>query len=266
VVGAGFIGLEFAAVASKRGIDTTVIEATERPMSRALSPVMSSFFRAAHEAAGVRFVFGAVATRIAGENGRATGVDTAGAGHIPGDLIVVGIGVVPNMDVAVDAQLEVGNGVLVDEQLLSSDPDVSAIGDLACFPTRFADGARVRIESVQNAVDQARCVAARLTGRPAPYDAVPWFWSDQGALKLQIAGLATPHERVVVRGDPAGGAFSVFCFARGHLIGVESVNRPADHMAARRILASRALLTPERAADPGFDLKALAGGPAPALA
>ncbi|MDB5559163.1 MAG: pyridine nucleotide-disulfide oxidoreductase [Enterovirga sp.] len=266
VIGAGFIGLEFAALAARRGIPVTVIEAAERPMARALSPAMSGFFRKAHEAAGVRFAFDALAACITGEDGRVTGVETDRAGHVPGDLVLVGIGVVPNLDVAVDAQLAIGNGILVDEQLLTEDPYVSAVGDVACFPTRFAGGARVRLESVQNAVDQARCVAARLTGRPAPYDAVPWFWSDQGALKLQIAGLATPHELAVLRGDPGGGAVSVFCFARGQLIGVESVNRAADHMAARRILANRHALTPDQAADPAFDLKALAGRPAAAAA
>jgi 3-phenylpropionate/trans-cinnamate dioxygenase ferredoxin reductase subunit len=258
VVGAGFIGLEFAAVAVQRGIPVTVVEATERPMARGLSPIMSSFFRDAHEAKGVRFAFDAIATAITGEGGRVTGIRTAEAGHIPGDLVLVGIGVVPNIDAAVDAQLEVGNGILVDEHLVTSDPDISAIGDLACFPTRFADGARVRIESVQNAVDQARSVAGRLTGNPAAYDAVPWFWSDQGRLKLQMAGLGMPHDLAVPRGDPASGAFSVFCFRNGRLAGVESVNRPADHMAARRLLAARTAITPEQAGDPGFDLKGAA--------
>ena len=261
VVGAGFIGLEFAALAVQRGIAVTVVEAAERPMARALSPAMSSFFRAAHEANGVRFAFAALATGITGESGRASGVETAEAGHVPGDIVLVGIGVVPNIDAAVEAQLAVGDGILVDEELLTSDPHISAIGDCASFPTPFADGARVRIESVQNAVDQARCVAVRLAGRPAPYAAVPWFWSDQGSLKLQIAGLSCPHELAVPRGDPASGAFSVFCFARGHLVGVESVNRPADHMAARRLLLGRVPITPEQAGDSGFDLKALAAPP-----
>jgi len=258
VVGAGFIGLEFAAVARQRGIAVTIVEAADRPMARGLSPAMSAFFRSAHEAAGATFVFGAVATRFTGENGKITGVEMADGSHVPGDLVLIGIGVVPNMDAAVDAQLEIGNGVLVDAELRTSDPHISAIGDCACFPTRFADGARVRIESVQNAVDQGRCVAARLTGRPAPYDAVPWFWSDQGAMKLQMAGLAMPHDSAVLRGDPGSAAFSIFCFARDHLVGVESVNRPADHMAARRILAGGLALTPDEAADPRFDLKALA--------
>jgi 3-phenylpropionate/trans-cinnamate dioxygenase ferredoxin reductase subunit len=259
-VGAGFIGLEFAALAVQRGIAVTVVEAAERPMARALSPAMSSFFRAAHEAKGVRFAFGALATRITGESGRATGIETAAAEHVPGDLVLVGIGVVPNIDAAVEAQLAVGDGILVDEELLTSDPHISAIGDCASFPTPFADGARVRIESVQNAVDQARCVAARPGGQARAYAAVPWFWSDQGPLKLQIAGLSCPHDLAVPRGDPASGAFSSSA-SRGHLVGVESVNRPADHMAARRILLGRVPITPEQAGDPGFDIKALASAP-----
>lgn len=259
VIGAGFIGLEFAAVAAGRGMTVTVIEATGRPMTRGLSPVMSAFFRKAHEGSGVRFLFDAVASRITGENGRVTGVDTADGGHVPADLVLVGIGVVPNVEAAVDAQLPVGNGILVDEQLLTGDPDISAVGDCASFPTRFAGGGRVRLESVQNAVDGAKAVAGRLAGRPTPHGAVPWFWSDQGPLKLQIAGLSVPHDRAVMRGDPASGAFSTFCFAGERLAGVESVNRPGDHMAARRVLAGLIPITPDEAADPRFDLKALAG-------
>lgn len=259
VIGAGFIGLEFAAVACRHGIPVTVVEAADRPMARGLSPAMSSFFRAAHERRGVRFLFGAVAARITGEGGRATGVETAAGDHVPADLVLVGIGVVPNIEAAVEAQLEIGDGILVDERLVTSDPRISAIGDCASFPTRFAGGSRVRIESVQNAVDQARAVAARLTGRPAAYDAVPWFWSDQGPLKLQMAGLSVPHDLAVARGDPEDGAFSVFCFRNGLLAGVETANRPGDHMAARRILAGTAAITPAQAADPAFDLKALAG-------
>jgi 3-phenylpropionate/trans-cinnamate dioxygenase ferredoxin reductase subunit len=152
----------------------------------------------------------------------------------------------------------------VDEHLLTRDPMISAIGDCAAFPFRHAgdeDGAVLRLESVQNAVDQARCVAARLVGRPTSYASLPWFWSEQGALKLQIAGLTTPHERAVLRGDPAQGGFSVFCFRGAELAGVESVNRPLDHIQARKLLAGGAGLTPEQAADPGFDLKGYASAP-----
>jgi 3-phenylpropionate/trans-cinnamate dioxygenase ferredoxin reductase component len=268
VVGAGFIGLEFAAVAAAAGVAVTVVEATDRPMARSLSPEMSAFFRGAHERQDVRFVFGAMVVRVLGmEGGRATGVETADGRRFPADLVLVGIGVVPNAELAAAAGLAVADGIVVDEHLLTSDPAISAIGDCARYPCRFAaPGAGLsRLESVQNAVDQGRCVAARLAGRPAPYAAVPWFWSDQGPLKLQIAGLATPHERAVLRGDPAaGGAFSVFCFRGDRLIGVESVNRPLDHVLARKLLASGTELTPEQAADAGFDLKAHAAAAAAA--
>jgi 3-phenylpropionate/trans-cinnamate dioxygenase ferredoxin reductase subunit len=270
VVGAGFIGLEFAAVAAARGMAVTVVEAADRPMARSLSVEMSAFFRDAHERQDVRFVFGATVVRVLGGDGgrRATGVETADGRRFPADLVLVGIGVVPNAELAAEAGLAVADGVLVDERLATSDPAISAIGDCARHPCRFAGAAgQVRIESVQNAVDQARCVAARLAGKggaaAAPYAAVPWFWSDQGAQKLQIAGLATPYERAVPRGDPAAGAFSVFCFGGGgRLLGVESANRPLDHVLARRLLANGTGLTPEQAADPGFDLKAHAAAPA----
>ncbi len=262
VVGAGFIGLEFAAVAAARGVGVTVFEATDRPMSRALSREMSAFFLARHEAAGIRFVLGGAVDAILGAENRVTGVETLDGRHFPADLVLVGIGVIPNADLAREAGLAVGNGIVVDETLLTSDPDISAIGDCAYHPSRFAHGGSVRVESVQNAVDQARCVAARLTGRPAPYDAVPWFWSDQGPLKLQIAGLSSPHDEAVLRGDPGSGSFSVFCFGGGGLVGVESVNRPADHMVARRLLANRVPLTADQARDAAFDLRALASRPA----
>lgn len=187
---------------------------------------------------------------------------TARGERIPADLVLVGIGVVPNDTIAMEAGLLVQDGVAVDAFLATSDPLISAIGDCARFPTRFAKGLqggdRVRIESVQNAIDQGRCLAARLLGRPAAYDAVPWFWSDQGRNKLQIAGLADPGDAAVIRGN--GEAFSVFRFRDEALCAVESMNRPGDHMAARRILAGRRPLRPDEAADPAFDLKALATG------
>jgi 3-phenylpropionate/trans-cinnamate dioxygenase ferredoxin reductase subunit len=273
VVGAGFIGLEFAAVAAARGVAVTVVEAAVRPMARSLSTEASAFFRGAHERQGVRFAFGAAVVRVFGDGGgrRAAGVETADGRRFPADLVLVGIGVVPNAELAAGAGLAVSDGIVVDERLLTTDPTVSAIGDCARHPSPFAaDGTArpVRIESVQNAVDQARCVAARVAGRrpPAPYAAVPWFWSDQGVLRLQIAGLATGHDRAVVRGNPERGAFSVFCFRGGRLLGVESVNRPLDHVLARKLLANGTGLAPEQAADPGFDLKAHANSAPPRAA
>ena len=260
VVGAGFIGLEFAAVAAARGLAVTVIEAAERPMARAVSAEMGDFFRGAQEALGVRFAFGAGVTAILGRDGRATGVALADGRELPADLVLVGIGVLPNGDLAAEAGLPAENGVQVDAFLGTPDPAISAIGDCARFPTPFARGLTaddtVRIESVQNAIDQGRCLAARLVGKPAAYGALPWFWGDQGPHKLQIAGLSGPGDDSVVRGS--GNAFSVFRFRDGRLSAVESVDRAGDHMIARRLLAAGTPLTPDQAADPGFDLKALA--------
>lgn len=260
VVGAGFIGLEFAAVAAGRGLSVTVIEAAERPMARAVSAEMGAFFGGAQEAMGVRFAFGAGVTAILGRDGRAVGVALADGRELPADLVLVGIGVLPNRELALEAGLPAEDGVRVDAFLSTPDPAISAIGDCARFPSPFAQGltpdGTVRIESVQNAIDQGRCLAARLTGKPAAYGALPWFWSDQGRHKLQIAGLAGPTDASVVRGS--GSAFSVFRFRDGRLSAVESVDRAGDHMIARRLLTAGTPLSPDQAADPGFDLKALA--------
>ena len=259
VVGAGFIGLEFAAVAAARGLDVTVVEAAARPMARAVSTETGAFFRRAHEATGVRFVFGAGVAAITGDEA-ARGVALADGRMLPADLVVVGIGVLPNQELAAEAGLAVADGIRVDALLSTADPAVSAIGDCVRFPSRFAAGtspdSTTRIESVQNAIDQGRCLASRLAGRPEAYAAVPWFWSDQGPHKLQIAGIGAPSDASVVRGE--GGAFSVFRFRNGHLSAVESVNRAGDHMAARRLLGGTRMPTPEQVADPGFDLRALA--------
>ncbi|KAA0124481.1 pyridine nucleotide-disulfide oxidoreductase [Methylobacterium sp. P1-11] len=260
VVGAGFIGLEFAAVAAARGLPVTVIEAAERPMARAISSEMGRFFRSAHEAMGVRFAFEATVTAILGRDGHAAGVALADGRELAADLVLVGIGVLPNRELAAEAGLPSEGGVEVDAFLSTPDAAISAIGDCARFPTPFAHGltpdGTVRIESVQNAIDQGRCLAARLTGKPASYGALPWFWSDQGPHKLQIAGLSGPGDASVIRGS--GDAFSVFRFREGRLSAVESVDRAGDHMIARRLLAGGMPLTPDQAADPGFDLKALA--------
>jgi len=262
VIGAGFIGLEFAAVCAGRGLSVTVIEMTDRVMARAVSAETSAAFRAAHEAMGVGFVFGSAVSRIEGSGGRVAAVLTGDGHRFEADLVLVGIGVVANQELAEEAGLEVRDGIVVDTFLATSDPAISGVGDCVRFPGRLAAGLpggdRVRIESVQNAIDQGRCLAARLTGRPQAYAAVPWFWSDQGPWKLQIAGLAGPDDTGIRRGQDE--AFSVFRFRDGRLRAVESVNRPADHMAARRILATGRALTPDQAADPGFDLRPLAKG------
>jgi 3-phenylpropionate/trans-cinnamate dioxygenase ferredoxin reductase subunit len=255
VVGAGFIGLEFASVALARGSLVHIIEVTRQPMGRVVSMPVSRFFTEAHIGWGADVALGTGIARILGAGGRVTGVETTDGRLIPADLVLICIGVIPNAGLARDAGLTVDDGIVVDEYLVTSDPAICAIGDCANFPTPFAP-ARVRLESVQNAVDQGRCVADRLAGRPAPYQKVPWFWSDQGDLKLQIAGITIGHDQSVLRGDPANRSFSVFCFRGRRLIGVESVNRTADHVIARRLLAGDPLLSPEQAADQGYDLRA----------
>jgi 3-phenylpropionate/trans-cinnamate dioxygenase ferredoxin reductase subunit len=257
VIGAGFIGLEFARVAAKHGIEVTVIELENRPMARALSPAMSAVFARDHAAHGIRFLFGTQTLRLLGMAGAVRAVELMDHGEVPADLVLIGIGVIPNVEVAAAANLEVRNGIVVDSLLATADPHVSAIGDCAAHPNPHAAGALVRLESVQNATDQGKSLAARLMGKPAPYASVPWFWSDQGDLKLQIAGLTAGCDRTVFRGDPNGTQCSVFCFHGGRLVGVESVNRTGDHMVARRLLAAAAPLTPVLAADESFELKSL---------
>ncbi|WP_050512078.1 NAD(P)/FAD-dependent oxidoreductase [Streptomyces rimosus] len=234
VVGGGFVGMEVSSSATDLGARVSVIEAHERVMARALTPVTSEFFAEAHRVRGVRLELGEQVARFLG-TATVTGVETASGRRLPADLVLVGIGVEPNTDLAEDAGLDVRDGIVVDALLRTSAPDISAIGDCARFPTPFA-AAPVRLESVQNAVDQARCVAARLTGTARPYRPVPWFWSRQAGVRLQIAGLTGGHDRTVVRGDLTRGEFSVLCFRGDRLLGAESVGQPAAHMAVRRAL------------------------------
>jgi 3-phenylpropionate/trans-cinnamate dioxygenase ferredoxin reductase component len=265
VVGAGFIGLEFAAVARAAGVAVHILEVTQQPMGRVVSAQTSRFYTEAHRSWGAAVSLGTGVARILGTGGKATAVETSDGRVLPADLVLICIGVVPNAELAAEAGLAVDNGIVVDLHLSTGADSISAIGDCANFPTRFAATeqapgltahGRVRLESVQNGVDQARAVAARIAGKPAPYDKVPWFWSDQAELKLQIAGITAGHDAAVVRGEPESGSFSVFCFHHGRLIGVESVNRTADHIVARRLLAGDPRLKPEEAADESFDLRA----------
>jgi 3-phenylpropionate/trans-cinnamate dioxygenase ferredoxin reductase subunit len=257
VVGAGFIGLEIAATALALGAEVAVVEIAERPLARVVSPIMSSFFLAAHRAFGARFHLGVGVAAIEGANGAAEAVALTDGTRLPADVVIVGVGVLAEDRLAREAGLSCANGVVVDAELTASDPAVSAIGDCARFPHPMS-ARPLRLESVENAVDQARCVARRLAGKPEPYAALPWFWSDQGDLKLQIVGLSHGIDRWVARGDPRSRAFSVFGFRGATLAAVESVNRSGDHMAARRILAAGVPLTPDEAADRQFDLRKLA--------
>ena len=254
VIGGGFIGLEIAASACTLGKSVTVIEALPRLMARAVAPVVSEFFLRSHVAHGVDILLGARVQAIRRREGMAREVVLEDGSTRPADLIVVGIGIAPNIELAEEAALPVSNGIRVDEFLRTADARICAIGDCAEYPNPFA-GARVRLESVQNAVDQAVCVAKAIAGKPEPYRAPPWFWSDQFEIRLQMAGLPTGHDQLVVRGQPEEGKFSVFYFRKSRLCAVDSVNRSVDHLAARRLIANGAPLTPEQAADESFGLR-----------
>lgn len=256
VVGAGFIGLEFAASARKRGLDVTVIEFADRPMARVLSTEMSAYFTRAHTAAGVDLRFGEGVVGFAGHpDGSVRGVVGSSGTEYPADLVLVGVGVVPNTELAEAAGLEVNNGIVVDGALATSDPAIFALGDCASYPSLHMGGS-ARLESVQNAADHARHLAHILAGgESTQYATLPWFWSQQADRKLQIVGLAEPGDLRVSRGDPDG-TFAVYSFRGNQVVAVETVNSPAEHMAARRLLARGLTLAPEQVSEPGFDLKA----------
>ncbi|GKQ40767.1 NAD(P)/FAD-dependent oxidoreductase, partial [Streptomyces sp. A012304] len=238
VVGGGFIGLELAQVAIAGGARVTVLELADRLLSRAVSPQLQEHLRQRHEDSGVRILTGTGVWAVEGA-GRAERVVTD-QGSLPADLVVYGIGAVPRDELARDAGLTVDDGVIVDEQLRSvTDPRISAVGDCARHPHPYAAGL-VRLESVQNATDQGALVGRRIAGSPAPYRSLPWFWSDQGGIKLQIAGLRTDTDEVrVVPGDSPG-RLAAYAFRDGRLVAVETLNWPAEHLAARRLLEQQA--------------------------
>lgn len=256
VVGGGFIGLEAAAVCRSKGKQVTVVEFADRLMARAVAPVMSEFYRAAHERRGVSVLLGRGVVGVEG-TGRVTGVALDDGTVLPADLVLVGVGVHPRVELAEQLGLVVEQGAIkVDEHALTSDPRVVAAGDVALLPNPQAPEVLVRLESVQNAVDQAKTAAATLLGRPEPYRALPWFWSDQAGIKLQIAGLSQGWEQAVLRGRPDDESFSVLYLRDGHLLAVDAVNRAADYMAARRALArGRVPLSAAAAADEDRPLK-----------
>jgi 3-phenylpropionate/trans-cinnamate dioxygenase ferredoxin reductase subunit len=252
IVGGGFIGLEIAASAAQLGKQVTVVEFAPSLLSRSCSPEIAHALHAAQTAAGVDVRTGSAIDRVGEQNG-AFGAWT-GAEFLPADLIVVGIGAVPNQELAQAAGLECSNGIVVDECMRTSDPAILAIGDCTSFPSSWL-GRHIRLESVQNANDQARCAAQTIAGKSVPYTALPWFWSDQGEMRLQIAGLWEPQNERVLRGDPATGKFSVLHFSGDVLTSVESLNVSGDHLAARKLVGDRTKVSREKAADPTIPLK-----------
>ena len=258
VVGGGYIGLEAAAVLATRGKQVVVLEALDRVLARVAGEPLSRFYEAEHRAHGVDVRLNVAVDRIEGANGRATGVRLADGEMLPADMVIVGIGIVPAVAPLLAAGADGGNGVAVDARCRTSLADVFAIGDCALHANDFADGAAIRLESVQNANDQAQVVAKIVTGQAADYAAVPWFWSNQYDLKLQTVGLSTGHDSVVVRGDPATRRFSLVYLKRGRVIALDCVNAVKDYVQGRALVVDRAHPDPARLADASVALKDLA--------
>ena len=258
IIGGGVIGLEMSALARSLGYEVDIVELGDRLCGRIGTAALSEYFLHFHRGLGSRVHLGASVAGLEGRDGKLAGARLSTGQRIAASMALVCIGVIPNTELATDAGLEVSDGIVVDPYMRTSDPAVLAAGDCTRFKPPFGaiDGT-IRLESVQNAIDQGRTVADTILGRNKPYDALPWFWSDQGSCKLQIAGLVQGHDRVVLKADPEKGAMTVYAFAGDALIGVECVNRPADFVAARRVLGLRKRVTPAEVEKPDFELRKL---------
>jgi 3-phenylpropionate/trans-cinnamate dioxygenase ferredoxin reductase subunit len=255
VIGGGYIGLETAATARKAGCTVTVLEIADRVMNRVVASDVSAYFEREHRQRGVDLVCNTGVLRVEGGDHAERVIGTAG-GIYEADIIIVGIGATANMQLAMDAGLECENGIVVDEYCRTSDPAIYAAGDCTYHPSiRFET--RVRLESVDNAFEQAKTAALNILGKPTVHDRVPWFWSDQFDNKLQIVGLSKGHDLQVIRGDPGTRSFSVCYLKRGELLAVEAVNHSKDYMAARRLIVDRARPSLARLQDSGTPLKAI---------
>jgi 3-phenylpropionate/trans-cinnamate dioxygenase ferredoxin reductase subunit len=254
VVGGGYIGLEVAASGRALGAEVVVLEREARLLARVACEALSTFFRDVHEQHGVTFELGASVTGFVGADGHITGVALADGRVIPCDTAVVGVGVIPNDELAVDSGLETARGVVVDLEARTADPHVFAIGDVAHRPMPIY-GRMFRMESVPNALEQAKQAACAITGRAAPAGEVPWQWSDQYNLKLQIAGYAFDVDEIIVRGDPKSGKFAVFHLKGDQLQSVEAINSPPEFMMGRQLIGNRKPLDKAKLADPTVSMK-----------
>jgi len=253
IVGAGYIGLEVAAVTAELGLDVTVVEMLDRVMSRVVSEQVSEFYQNEHADHGVKL---RLSTGIKGFSGDSTvhAVDLADGTQIAADLVIIGIGVVPNTELAGDAGLDVSNGIVVNDRCQTSDPDVYAVGDCTYHPNDVI-GRQVRLESVHNALEQAKTAAANICGEDLHYAQVPWFWSDQYDLKLQIAGLSQDYDQTIIRGSPEDRSFACLYLHEGKLIACDAINRPKDFMQSKKLIADHAVIDPARLADSNLELK-----------
>ena len=257
VVGGGYIGLETAAVLRKLGKEVVLLEALDRLLARVAGTEISDFYAAEHRARGVDVRLGAAVASILGESGKVAALRLQDGATIEAEMAIVGIGVEAAVGPLLSAGAAGANGVEVDPLCRTSLPDVYAIGDCAAHENRFAGGLRIRLESVQNAHDQAATAAKAIVGSPQPYEAVPWFWSNQYDLRLQTVGLSVGHDSTVVRGRPEERSFSVVYLLQGRVIALDCVNSTRDYVQGRKLVVDRAMPDAERLADASVPLKAL---------
>ena len=256
IVGGGYIGLEVAASAIAQGLQVTVLEALPRVLQRVTAAELSAYYERKHRAAGVDIRTGVQVADLEVTGDTVTAVLCADGSRLAADLVVVGIGLLANTELAAEAGLQVDNGILVDEHAQTSDPHIYAAGDCTNHPNALL-GRRLRLESVPNALEQSRVAAANMAGKAKTYASVPWFWSDQYELKLKMVGLAEGFERLVLRGDPATDSFSAFYLKGDKVLAADTVNRPQDFIAAKRLVAEGIAVTAEQLADDGRPLKEL---------
>ena len=254
IIGGGYIGLEAAAVLAKLDREVVLIEALDRVLARVAGPVLSHFFEAEHRAHGVDVRLGVGVDCITGDT-RATGVRLVGGAEIAADMVIVGIGIVPAVEPLLAAGATGTNGVAVDGQCRTSLPDIFAIGDCALHINGYAGGSAIRLESVQNATDQAGIAAKTILGLDVHYDATPWFWSNQYDLKLQTVGLSSGHDEAILRGDPATRSFSVVYRKQGRVVALDCVNAVKDYVQGRKLVADGAIVDATLLADPSVALK-----------
>ena len=257
IIGAGYIGLEAAAVARQLGLEVTVIEMAERVLARVTSPVISEFYQDLHREHGVDIRLGARLDKLTGEAGKVRHAVLAGGEAIEADIVLAGIGIVPNIELASDAGIACGDGIIVDEDARTNDPRIFAAGDCTVRP--LAHYARTgRLESVHNAIEQGKLAAAAIMGKPRPNIDCPWFWSDQYDVKLQIAGLSQGYDEVVLRGDRAAKKFAAFYLKNGKLIAVDAVNSPPEFIASKKLIMSGATVAPGTLSDTSLSMKEIA--------
>jgi 3-phenylpropionate/trans-cinnamate dioxygenase ferredoxin reductase subunit len=256
IVGAGYIGLEAAASCRHLGLEVTVLEMADRPLNRVTTPEMSAFYQRRHEREGVKVLCGMSVTSFMGNGAGHVRAVACGEREFEADFVIVGVGILPETTLAAAAGLRCENGIWVDEQCQTSDPNIYAAGDCTYHPgIRYER--RMRLESVDNAIEQAKTAAMNMCGKTARHEHVPWFWSDQYDLKLQIAGLSHGYDQTVVRGDPEGGKFALYYFAQGKLLAVDAINSPKDFMQGKKWIAERKHPDPAKLADMTVDLKSL---------